>query len=99
MELLVIALYAGILALVAPFVITPSGRYGKLVPLSVAIVSGSALWLILTWFGFRYEEAWIWFIVMLGMPVATWFAVRFIDQKRESEEAKELERIRLGGKA
>ena len=99
MELLVIAIYAGILALVAPFVIPPSGRYGKLVPLGVATSVGAVLWLLLTWFGFRYEEAWIWFVVMLAMPVATWFAVRFLDSKREAEEALELEKIRLGGKA
>ena len=62
-------------------------------------MTGSALWLLLTWFGFRYEEAWIWFIVMLTMPVATWFGVRYLDKKREDDEAKELERIRLSGKA
>jgi hypothetical protein len=99
MELLVIAIYAGILALVTPFVMPPSGRLGKLVPLGVSVVAGSALWLILTWFGFRYEEAWIWFIVMLGMPAATFFAVRYLDSKREREETAELERIRLSGKA
>jgi hypothetical protein len=99
MELLVILAYGAILALVAPFVLPKSDHYGKLVPAAIALVAGAVLWLILTWFGFKYDEAWIWFIVMLGMPVASWFGTKFLRSKREAEEAAELQSIRLGGKA
>lgn len=99
MELLVIIGYAAILALVAPFVMPKSEHFGKLVPAALALTSGSVLWLVLTWLGFRYDEAWIWFIVMLLMPVATLFGTTYIRKNREVAEAKALEAIRLGGKA
>jgi hypothetical protein len=57
------------------------------------------LWLLLTWLGFSYNEAWIWFIVMLLMPVATLFGTAYVRKTREAEEAKALEAIRLSGKA
>jgi len=99
MELLVIGAYAGLLALVAPFVMPRSEHFGNLVPGALALTSGSVLWLLLTWFGFPYNEAWIWMIVMLLMPVATWFGTSFIRKTRETEEANALEAIRLGRKA
>lgn len=99
MELLVIVTYAAILAGVAPFVLPKSDHYGKLVPVGVALTFGSVLWLLLTWLGFRYDEAWIWFIVMLTMPVATWIATSRLLKTREAQEAKALSELRLGGKA
>jgi hypothetical protein len=99
MELAVIAVYAGLLALVAPFVLPKSDFFGKLVPFSVALASGAALWILLTWLGFSYEEAWIWIIVMVAMPASAWFATGYLHKTREALEAKELEEIRLRGKA
>lgn len=99
MELLMVVAYAGLLALVVPFLMPKSEHFGNLVPGAIAMVSGSVLWLLLTWLGFRYEEPWIWFIVMLLMPVATLFGTAFIRKTREAEEAKALEQIRLSGKA
>jgi hypothetical protein len=99
MELAVILVYAILLALVAPFVLPKSDFYGKLVPFSTALAAGSVLWILLTWIGFSYQEAWIWFIVMLGMPAATWFTVGYLNRTRVAMEAKELEAIRLRGKA
>ena len=43
MELLIILAYAGILALVAPFVLPKSDHYGNLVPVAIAATSGAAL--------------------------------------------------------
>ncbi len=94
MEILVLLGYTAILALVAPFVIPKSDFYGKLVPAGIAAVSGSALWLIFTWLGFSYDQAWIWFIVMLGMPTAIWFATGLLNAKRSAAEAKELSELR-----
>jgi cyanate permease len=96
MELLIIAIYAGILALVAPFIVGRSNNYGSLVPFGLAAVSGALLFLVLTWLGFSYEEAWIWFTVMLGMPAALWFGLKLIERKRTAEDDAELERIRSG---
>ena len=99
MELAVIFVYALLLALVAPFVLPRSDFYGRLVPASIALATGSLLWIVLTWIGFSQQEAWIWFVVMLGMPAAAWFAVGYLNKTRQSLEAKELEAIRLRGKA
>jgi hypothetical protein len=99
MELLVIVGYAAILALVAPFVLPKTDFYGRLVPFSVALASGSLVWLVLTWLGFSYTEAWIWFIAMLVMPVASWFITRYLHRVREAAEATKLAELRLRGKA
>lgn len=89
-----ILVYAGLLALVAPFVIGTSERVGNLVPAGLAIVSGSALWIILTWLGFSYSEVWIWFLVMLLMPVAVFFGSKTLEKIRETGEQTQLEALR-----
>ena len=99
MELAVVFVYALLLALVAPFVLPRSDFYGRLVPASIALASGSVLWIIFTWLGFSTQEAWIWLIVMLGMPTTTWIAVGYLHKTREALEAKELQTLRLRGKA
>jgi hypothetical protein len=99
MELVVIFVYAILLALVAPFVLAKSDFYGKLVPFSIALTSGSVFWILFTWLGFSYQEAWIWFFVMLGMPAVTWFAVGYLNKTRIAAEAAALESLRLRGKA
>lgn len=99
MELLVILAYAGLLALVAPFVLPKSDFYGNLVPFGVALTTGSIIWLVFTWFGFNYQEAWIWFAAMIGMPIAVWFTAQFLSSAREAAEFSELQEIRLRGKA
>ena len=99
MELLVILAYAGLLALVASFVLPKTEFYGKLVPFSISLTAGSVLWLILTWIGLSYQSAWIWFAVMLGMPLAGWFGSTYLSAKREQAEKSELQSLRLSGKA
>jgi len=88
MEILIIIAYAAILAMVGQFVLAKSDHYGKLVPVSISLVAGSALWLILTWVGFSYSSAWIWFIVMLAMPAAGWFGTKYLVAKREAGESQ-----------
>lgn len=79
---LFIVIYAIILGLVAPYVGVKSDNYGSLVPTALGLVSGSALWILLTWAGFHYDQAWIWVIVMLGMPAAMWFGAKYLEKKR-----------------
>jgi hypothetical protein len=90
MEILIILGYAAILGLVAPYLTTKSGEYGSLVPPTVAIISGSVAWIILTWAGFKYEEAWIWIIIMVTMPIIMIIVSSRLASKRihAREEAK-----------
>lgn len=76
--------YAAILGLVAPYVGINSKNYGSLVPTALAVASGSLLLAIFTWAGFHYDEAWIWLIVMLGMPAFMWFGAARIEKMREA---------------
>lgn len=69
MEIAIILGYSVILGLVAPYLTTRGGEYGVFVPPAVAAVAGSLLWIVLTFVGFKYEEAWIWIIIMVAMPV------------------------------
>ena len=99
MEILIIALYGLLLALVAPFVLPPSDHYGKAVPAAISLVAGSVIWLVLTWVGLSYQQAWIWFAVMLGMPAVGWFGTRYLDKSRQKSELARLAAIRSGGKS
>lgn len=85
--ILFIVIYAVILGLVFPYLGVTSDFYGSLVPTAIGITSGSALWAIFTWAGFHYDEAWIWLLVMLLMPVAMWFGSKRIEQTRKSKTA------------
>ncbi len=82
LNLLFIAIYAILLGLVAPYVGLASENYGTYVPTALAVVSGSVLWMLGTWSGVHCDEAWIWLIVMLGMPAAMWFGSKLIAKKR-----------------
>lgn len=84
LNVLFIVIYAGILGLVAPYVGIKSNNYGSYVPTAIAVVSGSVFWIIGTWAGLHYDQVWIWLIVMLLMPAATWFGAKFIDKRREA---------------
>ena len=90
MEFLFIVFYAAILGLVAPYVQIGSDRYGSLVPPTIGIATGSVLWILLTWLGFGYTDAWIWSIVMIGMPVAMFFGSKVLDKQRAKLDEKAL---------
>ena len=79
---LFVVAYGAILGLVAPYVGVKSQSYGSLVPSALAVVSGSLLLAIFTWVGLHYDEAWIWLIVMLGMPAFMWFGAARIEKMR-----------------
>ena len=84
MELAFILVYAAILGLVAPYLGIDVKHIGSLVPGAIALVTGALFWALLTGVGLQYDEAWIWLIVMLVMPAAMVFGVRFISAKRSA---------------
>jgi lipopolysaccharide export LptBFGC system permease protein LptF len=86
MEFLFIVFYAAVLALVAPAVNINSDRYGSFVPTTIALATGSFLWILLTVLGFGYTDGWIWTIVMLSMPAAMYFGSKFLASKRQKQD-------------
>ena len=90
MEFLFIVFYAAILGLVAPYVQIGSDRYGSFVPPVIGLATGAVLWVLLTWMGFGYTDAWIWSIVMLGMPLAMFFGSKALDNQRKKSDEKAL---------
>jgi uncharacterized membrane protein YeaQ/YmgE (transglycosylase-associated protein family) len=90
MEFLFIVFYAAILGLVAPYVQIGSDRYGSFVPPVMGLATGSVLWVLLTWLGFGYTDAWIWSIVMLAMPLAMFFGAKALDKQREKLDEQAL---------
>ncbi len=90
LNILFLVIYAGILGLVAPYVGVKSEHYGSYVPTALAVTSGSILWILLTWIGMHYDEAWIWLIVMLGMPAAMWFGGKLIEKRRKEGKTSKL---------
>jgi uncharacterized membrane protein YeaQ/YmgE (transglycosylase-associated protein family) len=88
----VIVGYAAILGLVAPYINARSEEHGWLLPPAIAMVVGSILWSALTWLGFKYEEAYIWAIIMVVMPLVMVFFSSRISHKRASEREAKLRR-------
>ena len=84
MELVFILVYAAILGLVAPYLGIDLNLIGSLVPGAIALVFGTLSWAALTWVGLPYDEAWIWLIVMLGMPAVMILSVRWMSAKRSA---------------
>jgi hypothetical protein len=88
----VIIFYAAILGLVAPYIFVKNQEVGSLLPPAVALAAGSVLWVILTWVGLKYTDAYIWVIVMLAMPAAMIFLSTRIANQRISEREEKLRR-------
>jgi hypothetical protein len=90
MEFLFMVFYAAILGMVAPYVTITSDRYGVLVPPTIALSSGSILWIVLTWAGLEYTSGWIWAAVMIFMPVAMFFGSKKLETDRKKLDEQKL---------
>jgi uncharacterized membrane protein YeaQ/YmgE (transglycosylase-associated protein family) len=84
--------YAAILGLVAPYINARSEEHGWLLPPAIAMVVGSILWSALTWLGFKYEEAYIWAIIMVIMPLVMVVFSSRISHKRATVREEKLRR-------
>jgi uncharacterized membrane protein YeaQ/YmgE (transglycosylase-associated protein family) len=84
--------YAAILGLVAPYINAQSEEHGWLLPPAIAMVAGSILWSGLTWLGFKYEEAYIWAIIMVVMPLVMVVFSSRIAQNRIHQREEKLRR-------
>jgi uncharacterized membrane protein YeaQ/YmgE (transglycosylase-associated protein family) len=85
----VIVGYSVILGLVAPYINAKSEEYGWLLPPAIALATGSFFWVVLTWLGFKYEEAYIWAIIMVVMPlVMVLLSTRIAHARITKREAK-----------
>ena len=90
----VVVLYTLVLGLVAPYITAHSEKYGALVPPTIALATGSVLWVLLTWLGFSYTDGWTWIIVMVAMPTVMMVAASRLAKNRDKAFAKQLEALR-----
>jgi lipopolysaccharide export LptBFGC system permease protein LptF len=90
----VVILYTLVLGLVAPYITVHSEKYGALVPPTIALVTGSAIWVLLTWLGFSYADGWTWIIVMIAMPIVMMFVASRLAKSRDKAFAKQLESLK-----
>lgn len=86
--------YSLIVGLVAPYILGRRETVGTLVPFASSITVGSALWVVFTWSGLSQQEWWFWLILMLAMPVATYFAMRVLEKRRLGAETNAISSIR-----
>jgi hypothetical protein len=56
------------------------------------MVAGSILWAGLTWLGFKYEEAYIWAIIMVAMPGVMVLVSTRIAHSRVTKREEQLRR-------
>lgn len=72
MDIAFLLFYAALLGLVSPYVGLKDERYGILVPAGFATVIGGLLWAGLYLLGLTDQNALLWIIVMLAMPLGGW---------------------------
>jgi hypothetical protein len=89
-EVIFLVIYAAILGMVTPYVLGKNEDYGSIVPASAALLSGLVLWLILIWAGMPTSNAFTWIIVMLLMPVAMYFGLKYLAKRRDTENVEIL---------
>lgn len=89
----VVVIYGVLLGLITPYVIGKSDKHGSLVPASIAVTAGSALWLILTWVGLSHSGAAIWLLVMLITPAITFIAIRYLRSQRVKQDEEQLKAL------
>jgi L-cystine uptake protein TcyP (sodium:dicarboxylate symporter family) len=90
MEFAVIAFYAIILGLVAPYIFARSEEYGVLLPPAIALATGSVLWAGLTWLNFSYTDGYIWVIIMVAMPAVMVLISNRIAKSRVTKREEQL---------
>ena len=95
LPLTVMIVYALIVGLVSPYILGKRETVGSLVAFGSSIALGSLLWVIFTWTGLSQQEWWFWLILMLVMPVAAYFTMRILEQRRLKAEAAAISSIRL----
>ena len=98
-EVLFLVVYAGILGMVAPYVIGRNEDYGVVIPGAAALVGGLLIWVILIWVGMPVTNAFTWIIVMLLMPAIMWFAARRLSKMRDAENVQILADYVRGGQS
>jgi hypothetical protein len=89
----VVVIYGILLGLITPYVIGKSDKHGSLVPGSIAVTSGSGIWLILTWAGLSHSGAAIWLLVMLLTPPITFISIRLLRKQRTQQDEEQLKSI------
>ena len=89
----VVVVYGILLGLITPYVIGKSDKHGSLVPGSIAVTVGSALWLIFTLVGLPHSGAAIWLLVMLITPPVTFIAIRYLRSQRAIQDDKQLKSL------
>ena len=71
MELLFITLGGAIIGLIARYTLPYRHEHGSVLIPAVGAVVSAALWVGLTWAGFKWNAGWIWWITIIGTAIIT----------------------------
>ncbi len=93
MELLFVALGAVLIGLGIRLLLPGRDSYGSALLPAVCTIVSSAIWAGLTWLGWPFDGAWIWWVSLVGGGlIAIALALLLVPRRRHSDAAT-LERL------
>lgn len=96
MEILLALVFGAVVGSVAQLTVPGRDRRGMLLLPMLGTVVGGAVWLLLTWIGLTGGDPWIWLASVLVPVAVTVVTGLVLARARESHDARERERLKLG---
>ncbi|WP_460775207.1 GlsB/YeaQ/YmgE family stress response membrane protein [Microbacterium sp. GXF7504] len=96
MEILLALVFGAVVGSIAQAVLPGRDRRGMLLLPMLGTVVGGAVWMLLTWVGLTGADPWIWLASILAPVVVVVVAGVVLARTRETHDARERERLKLG---
>ncbi|WP_313544730.1 hypothetical protein [Leifsonia aquatica] len=99
MELLFVALGGAVLGLGARYLLPGRHTHGAVLIPALGVIAASALWVVLTWAGLKWNGGWIWWITLLGTAAIVAVIDLVIGRVRADHDEKLLHTLAKGAVA
>ncbi|MBX3116525.1 MAG: hypothetical protein KF808_04170 [Cryobacterium sp.] len=93
MELLFVALGAILIGLGLRYLLPGKDSYGSALLPAVSTIAASVIWAGLTWLGWPFDGAWIWWVSLVGGGLIAIAVALFVVPRRRQADAAAFERL------
>ena len=97
MELLFVALFGAIIGLGSRYLLPGRSTQGSVLVPAIATVTASAVWVALTWLGWNWAGAWIWWVSLGAAAAASVVLNITISRRRIHADQRMLQRLAKTG--
>jgi ABC-type branched-subunit amino acid transport system permease subunit len=93
MELLFVALAGAVLGLAARYFLPHRHTHGAVLIPALGVMVASALWVVLTWTGMKWNGGWIWWITLVSTAVVVFVVDVILGRIRTLNDERMLARL------